>query len=100
MAKKKPAPPPVSKDKDKGNNCGQEEEANRCQKVIETKPNVSCRFACPDAGRAPSPIANTSHLARCAYFRALLLGRGQRASTVVFSPPRGVNSPRITHHSG
>src|SRR6266404_8970251 len=37
---------------------------------------------------------------RPTYFLALPLGRGHRASTVVFSPPRGVNSPRITHHSG
>ena len=26
--------------------------------------------------------------------------RGQRASTVVVSPPRGVNSPRTVHHTG
>src|SRR5260370_40657702 len=69
-------------------------------RAVTLKDYVSCRFACPDAARAPSSIANTLHLARCAYFRALPLGRGQRASTVVFSPPRGVNSPRITHHSG
>ncbi|GEM_PF-6305330 len=28
------------------------------------------------------------------------LVRGQRTSMVVLRPPRGVNSPRTTHHSG
>ena len=35
-----------------------------------------------------------------AYFLTFPLGLGHRASTVVFNPPRGVNSPRIVHHSG
>src|SRR5258708_39318385 len=40
---------------------------------------------------------------RLRYFRpALALARisGQRAKTDVVRPPRGVNSPRTTHHSG
>ena len=43
---------------------------------------------------------NTCQAAFGSYFFTFPLGLGQRASTVVFKPPRGVNSPRIVHHSG
>ena len=79
--------------------------------VPPTSPNLprwristfKCAFCIPDESAGPTNL-QTFMLAGDGRSHLLFLVRGrmagQRAKTEVERPPRGVNSPRTTHHSG